>query len=171
MWITSTGPTKPRAVSHGLFQNRRSSKAVSDAVLGIYIFYMHDFCFEPIGISPVDVPRKKPAMRHCAKNATFRKQNFNVSGLLWSFAFVIISQGPQCNGYIAYRVLLIYKWYGEGPRGRLSVDHREGVDLRSAPPSKHRSIFGCFLIDFWIFWGSFGNDQGIFWVGPRHVFR
>ena len=58
---------------------------------------------------PTGCPPKKPAMRHCAKNATFRKQNFNVSDLLWSFAFVIISQGPQCNGYIAYRVLLIYK--------------------------------------------------------------
>ena len=25
------------------------------------------------------------------------------------------------------------------------------------------------LVDFGIFWGSFGDDQGMFWVVPRHV--
>ena len=31
------------------------------------------------------------------------------------------------------------------------------------------SIFGRFLVDFGILWGSFGDDLGMFWVVPRHV--
>ena len=30
-------------------------------------------------------------------------------------------------------------------------------------------FFGRFLVDFWIFWGSFGDDLGIFWVDPGLV--
>ena len=53
-------------------------------------------------------------------------------------------------------------WSKQGFKGPRSALYRKNY--------QHRSLFGRFLIDFEIFWGSFGDDVGVFWVGPRHVF-
>ena len=34
---------------------------------------------------------------------------------------------------------------------------------------QHRSLFGRFVVDFGIFWRSFGDDLDMFWVIQSHV--
>ena len=64
---------------------------------------------------------------------------------------------PQVDFDIVRSILRVLEGWELGNKGLYRKNYQHG------------SIFGRFWVDFAGFWGSFGDDLGVFWGGPRHV--